>query len=245
MIRRSLWAAVSLAIGLSASARADLVIDVPTDAIIHVDPTTGDGTASVNVIIHASSGTEYLNTFSLGLLIQPSISNQGGFLNFPTQTDDELGNPGYVFYMNSAGQDFPPMPPAPGQSAIGQVVNSTSGSFNGTDSSLNDQFNATDSTNDFSDVPISSTSSSLLLTLNLQIHNASVGDTFTIGLASSYPTTFYDANGTVGFSFNAGLVTVEPNAVPEPGSMALLGLGLPIGAWWNRRRRKHTGPALA
>lgn len=130
--------------------------------------------------------------------------------------------------------------------AVGEVIDSPlEGDPKGTFHSLGDSVT---SPPDFVTVPDSYADRKLLTILTFTTGSSSnlppVGSTFDVTITSAdnpnYPTSFTDVDFVpVGFTSNTVTLTVTgPASVPEPGSLALVGLGLLTIAGYRLRRRK-------
>ncbi len=226
-------------------ARAELTITIGSAQI--AQGTTG----TVDVLI-SSDNNDQLNSFSFELQI--SGPNELQFVQPSGDTWVTSTNPQYLLQNATLAYDA---------SLTGDSVsNNGSGKNNQYDGT--NQTTTTDVNNNVipgPDVTLATGVSYLLVALQLDTTNTSVGDQYTISLAPGSGTgsvndgtpNFFDtldsssnevANSGIPYTSNPGTITIVGASVPEPGSL-VLGLGataMMAGVGAVRRRRGRKGP---
>ncbi len=204
-------------LGFAASeARAGLVITLGNATV------ASGGTATIDISVFSTTGTDFLSSFNLGLLITP-VGTPAGLLQFSSTQPDFSGNPDYVFYQQSGlGAAFwgPPY-----------MTNYTADSITGGDVPTSNA------------VLISATGTgpfSLLAQVQFDPLIGDNGDTFQVSLITDPNfTSFSDPNGgELPYISIPGSVMIG-SAVPEPSSMTLAALSSLGGLllFWRRRRQ--------
>jgi len=188
-----------------------------------VNVAAGGGTASIDVFVSSSTGTDNLDLFGAEFLLAPVGLSPVGGLQFGTQLEGQLSDGTYVHAGNSAG------------SPIGNV--------SGTN---NETYIGGDSTADFAGtfLPLDPLNH-LLFRLDLATTTALAGDQYQLTLVNDGNTFFLDENfsdlsidGSSFSNFGTINITAATAAVPEPGSMVLCLSGLAAGIVMYRRRHK-------
>ncbi len=200
----------------AASSRAGLIISFGGPVSVQA----GGGTASIDVFVSSTDGSDVLDIFGGEFELFPIGAAVAGGLQFGVQSEGQLIDPAYIHAGNSLG------------TPIGNVSGANNEIYIGGDGTLNGLGTT---------VP-TSPNQALLFRLNVQTTNAAAGDVYEIGLINSANTLFLDPNFSPltvdGLSFsNREVFNITPAAVPEPSSMILMLAGAAIGAWEVRRRR--------
>lgn len=219
MQRLSLFAIPCLWLGLAHTAGAGLIVSVGN---LELSP----GSSGFLDVTIESDGSDPLQRFDFQFLIEPDGNfNRLEFVD--PQPDPQLGNSDYVFFGDSfKTTGIPPF--LPGPLDVGTVSQTVV---------PNDTFTGNDFTASSGDVTL--TGPKLLARLEVTADTVvvpDVGDRFTVSLVE-VASSFKDAaDNEIAFSSTSGTVSV----VPEPSSMALLGIGAMslLGYGWRRRHRR-------
>ena len=213
-MRKPIPILVALAImGLSQRAPAvDLTLD---------SPTTNAGTTVAINVMWTGSVLNYLTTELIIIAVPGSPTGEVAFSS-PVAMPP-LSQSTYVFYNDSFDLISSP---SSNPASITQTI------------WANDTYNFSDSTDSGNDVtPAAGTN--LWTILNLTITGLASGQ-YQITLGSSEYTDFATPSGTTGPTptMTGGLITI--NAVPEPGTWALAGIGAIVAAVLSKRSRNAT-----
>lgn len=223
MLRSLLFTALILA--TAGVGKAGLII---TPSNLSPSPIVAGSTGTIDFLIRADSGTQVLDGFQAEISITGTTA--GGLVFSNTQTDSQLSDTNYVFFGKSLSQNT--------VTAIGTVTNGGS------------TFVGADSTDDGSAAPLAgnpvpvtlTTTDKLLFRLNLT--GVAAGTyTLTINPNAANTAFFTDQLDPVAttipggnLTLNSGQVQVTVTAVPEPGTLSLVGVAV-AGLVFFRRRK--------
>lgn len=194
-------------------------------------PIIAGSSGTIDFFVRADAGTQVLDGFQASISITGGTA--GGLVFSAVQTDAQLSNTNYVFFGKSLSQNT-----ANGVGFTDFINDPTGQTYVGADS-----------TDDGSGIPLAGnpdavtlndTDNKLLFRLNLT--GVSAG-TYTLTInPNTNITAFYTdqldpiATTIGGVTLNSGQVQVIVTAVPEPGSIALLGIAASCLAFTRRKR---------
>ncbi|MFO0943374.1 MAG: PEP-CTERM sorting domain-containing protein [Pirellulales bacterium] len=219
MLRTLLFTALLLA--FAGVSKAGLII---TPSSPSPNPITAGSNGTIDFFIRADSGTQLLDGFQATISITGGTA--GGLVFSNTQLDSQLSNPNYVFAGNSLSQNT--------LVSVGTVTNAGL-TYIGSDAS--DDGSAAPLAGN--PVPVTlTTTDKLLFRLNL---TGITAGTYTLtidpNVSAFYTNQLDPVNTTIGaVTLNSGQVQVTVTAVPEPGTLSLVGVAV-IGLAFFRRQK--------
>lgn len=222
MLRNLLFSILTLA--TAGVCNAGLVI-TPSD--MSLNPISVGSSGTIDFFIKADTGTQLLDGFQVSISITGGTA--GGLVFSNSQTDAQLGDPNYVFLGNSLSQNT--------LVSVGTVTNAGL-TYVGSDAS--DDGSAAPLAGN--PVPVTLTTTDKLL-FRLNLTGVTAG-TYTLTVDSNTAnTSFYTdqldpvATTIGGITLNSGQVQVIVTAVPEPGTLSLVGVTIAGMAFVRRKKR--------
>lgn len=198
--------------------------------VLDTNISAGDvGTIDVEI----SGDSDLVQSYFLELRITPNGAVNSSLQFVDPQTEDFRTNAQYVFSSDSFNQ-----------------INSFDPRVVSQNTLQNDTYTDNDSTDSFNDVTLTS-ATKLLARINIQhiipsgtLESSVLADTFDISVIGTpgdfIETEVFDAIGnSIAFTSTAGSVSIQPTAVPEPSSWAML-IGMSVVAGWRRWRSRRS-----